>query len=391
MPKFAALLAAAALLLTAPAVGSAQSPEEVAQQATDAFQGGDFARATELFQQAFDLDPHPVIMFNLARAYQELGDLPAALLHFRSLRTMDTPQNVLDAAATKIAAIEQALVAQGYDPLTVTSATYVPRGSLSITSQPEGAAVYLAGEYRGVTPFRAELMDEGTYALRVQLDGFHPVTQDIEVHGGRNNLRSFNLTPRTTLDEYVPPSPGYLTVRGPVSGLPVSVDGSPFGYTPILAQGLSPGTYVVTISHPDFEPFSTTVDIASAQETEVTARMAPLHASVADPYRGRRNIGTALLATGGASLAVGATFGVIALNSASDYRDNPSDPDRGELRDSAKRNALVSDVAIGTGAALALTGALLRWFAPQSPDVDRDLLVRPTNGPGLGLGFSAVW
>lgn len=380
----------ALVLVTSPAF--AQSPEEIAQQATEAFQAGDYEVAIGLFEEAFALDPHPVILFNLARAYQESGDYPAALLHFKTLRTLDAPPNVLAAAEAKIAEVEQILVEQGYDPATVTSATYIPRGELTITTQPEGAAVYVDGSYAGVTPYRRALVDEGTYALRIELDGFHPVTQDIDVHGGRANLRSFNLVPRTTLDEYVPPSPGYLTVRAPVSGLEVYVDGEFIGYTPVLADPLAPGTYVVSIDSVDFAPYSSTIDVLTGQETEVVARMTPLSTDVVDPHRGRRNAGTALMATSGAVIAGGAVLGVLALNSASDYRDNPEDPNRGDYRDTARSNALIADIAIGTGAALFVTGAILRWVAsPQDESVDRDLLVRPSGGPGLGMGLSASW
>lgn len=388
-----AALAVLSLMVAAPTDAFAQDPEALVAEATEFFQAGAYEEAIELFEQAFELDPHPVIMFNLARAYQESGDLPAALLHFRNIRTMDAPSHVLEAAETKIIDVEDLLMEQGYNPNTITSSDYVPRGTVTITTQPEGAMVYLDGQYQGTTPFQRELVNENVYALRVELEGYHPITQNVDVRGLRNNLRSFNLTPRTTLEEYVPPSPGYLTVRAPVSGLEVEIDGEFFGYTPVLAQGLAPGTYVVSINDENWVAYSSTVDVVSGSETEVIARMAALNATdITDPNRGRRNAGTALMATSGAVIAGGAVLGILASNAASDYRDNPEDPDRGTYRDTAKRNALMADIAFGTGGALFVTGALLRWVnAGPSDDVDSDLLVRPTTGPGLGLGVSASW
>ncbi len=384
---------AVALCLAAVAPAHAQSPDELVQQATEYFQAEDYGNAIELFERAFELDPHPVIMFNLARAYQEAGDLPAALLSFRNIRTMSPPEHVGNAAEDKIVEIEGLLQDQGYDPNTVTSATYRPRGTLTVTTQPEGALVYLDGQYQGSTPFQQELVNQGIYALRIELDGFHPVTQDVEVRGLRNNLRSFNLSPRTSLEEYVPPTPGYLTVRAPVSGLEVQVDGEFFGYTPVLAQGLAPGTYTVSIDDSDWRSYSSTIEITTGQETQVQARMAPVNATeIVNPYRGRRTVGTVLMVTGAAALAGGAAFGIVALNNASEYRDNPTATNRADLRDSAQQSALIADIAFASGGVLVLTGALLRWVGTGPPDdVDRGLLVRPSNGPGLGFGLHATW
>ena len=237
------------LTLTGPAAGQGtDEAEAIYEQAVAAFEAEEFADAARLFEQVFALDPHPVIMHSLARAYQELGDLPNALLYFRNIRTMNAREDVQGSAETKIGEIEDELRTQGYDPDVVTSATYVPRGNLTITSQPEGAGVYINGDFQGTTPFIEPRVDEGTYSLRIELEGYHPIVEELEVQGGRTNLRSYSLEARTTLDDYVPPTPGYLTVRAPSPDLEVHVDGDLFGVTPIVGQGLPPGTYIVAIS-----------------------------------------------------------------------------------------------------------------------------------------------
>ena len=373
------------VLATAPA--RAQTAEETGAEATEAFRSGDYERAIQLFEIAFEMDPHPVIMFNLGRACQEVGDLPAALLNYRNIRAMDAPPELRELADAKVLEVENALRAEGYDPDTVSSSTYVPRAPLAITSQPAGAAVYLDGTYAGRTPYRQDLTDEGSYALRLELEGYHPVTQDIEVSGGRNNLRSFNLTPRTTLEEYTPPAPGQLTVRAPVPGLDVSIDGEFFSRTPVLAQGLAPGTYVLTISGAGWAPYTSTIDVIAGEETEVVARMASLDAEeLAAPRRGRRLAGVSLMGAGGACFASGTALGILALGSSAQYRDNPSDPDRGSARDSARRNALGADISYGVGGALFIAGAILRWVnTAPSDNIDQDLLVVPTSHPGASL------
>ena len=383
--QFLATLIAIALFTT-PA--HAQDAGDLVQRATELFSAGEFEEAAELFAEAFELDPHPVIMFNLARAHQEMGDLPGALNYLEIIRTMDAPVHVAEAADAKITEVEGLLIAEGYDPATVTSITYIPRGNLTLTTQPEGAEVFIAGEYAGRTPFVRDRVDEGTYTIRIELEGYHPINQDIEIAGGRMNLRAFTLNERTQIAEYVPPDPGYLTVRGPASNLEVLIDGEFAGVTPILAQGMPPGAYSVTVRGEDWNPYRTAVEVSSNEETEVTARMEPIDARVVlNPNRNRTNAGTGLMATAGAVIAGGAVLGVLALNESSAYNDDPSNPDRDTHRNAARRNALIADVSFGVGGALLVTGALLRWANGGGSDIDQDLMVTP--GPGLGLGLAA--
>lgn len=388
----AALFIAATCLLFS-ALAHAQTAEELAAEATSAFQTGEFERAAELFERAFELDPHPIILFNLARAYQEGGALPDALLRFGTLDELDAPQQVLRAAEQKIEEIEALLRSQGYDPEVVTASSYVPRGDLTITTQPRGAAVYIDGEYRGETPYSVELVDAGSYSLRIELEGFHPVVQEIEVHGLRPNLWTFNLSPRTTLDEYVPPSPGYLTIRAPVSGLEVLIDDEFMGLTPLIAHRLPPGDYSVRIRGDEWAPYRALVQVGEGEDVEHVARMQPLNADeITDPNRSKRVAGAALMATGGAIIAGGVAMGLVALNASNEYNDDPSDPARGDLRSRAKTSALVADVAYATGAAVVVTGIIYRYvLGTREADVDRELLVRATGGPGFGIGLSARW
>ena len=146
----------------------AQEAGDLVQRATEFFAAGEFEEAAALFEEAFELDPHPVIMFNLARAHQEMGDLPGALNFLKIIRTIEAPAHVAEAAETKIAEVEGLLIDQGYDPATVTTATYVPRGGLTLTTQPEGAEVFIGGEYAGRTPLVRDLVDQGTHTIRIE-------------------------------------------------------------------------------------------------------------------------------------------------------------------------------------------------------------------------------
>jgi tetratricopeptide (TPR) repeat protein len=67
------------VLLLFSATASAQSEEDIEQagalyeEGIDAFQEGDFARAIELFEQAYGFDPHPMFLYNISVAHSRQG------------------------------------------------------------------------------------------------------------------------------------------------------------------------------------------------------------------------------------------------------------------------------------------------------------------------------
>lgn len=386
-----AFLAFGAPLHVAAQGSDAERAAALGEEGTSFFRQGQFAEAVERFQAAYELDPHPVLLFNLGRARQELGQLAAARDTFSLVIAIADDPGVQAAAQSRIEAVNNLLIAQGYDPATVTAANYVQRGNLTITTTPEGAAIFLDGQRRGTTPLTLANLDVATYELRIALDDYHPVTATIEFRGGTDTLRLFTLQQRTSLEEYVPPQPGYLSVVSPAIGAEVFLDGDAVGTTPVLEYGLAPGTYIVAVRHPDFAPYSTTVQVMSANESRVVATMTRTRGHEPDPGETRRTIGAGMMIGSGAALIAGGVFGVLALDSASEYRARLDDPTRGEFRDQAQTRALISDVALGVGAAAFITGAILYWTAPRATERGFDfvdgVVFAPTYDAAGRVGF----
>lgn len=359
--------------------------EALAGEASTEFQEGRYDEAAILFHQAYNLDPHPVILFNLARAHQEMGDLPTALQLLETLIEIGSSGRAIQAAESRIADIRDSLERQGYDPDTVSMMEYVPRGDLRVESNPLGAAVFLNNEFVGITPYEGELLRSGEASLRLELEGYHPVTADVAIPVGAQNTRSYSLAERAGLDEYVPPTPGYVNIRGPAPGLSVSIDGSLRGMTPLEGVRLPPGEYLVEVTGEGWQPFVSTVEVETAGEAYVFATMDRVDGFDDGATAGLRRAGAALIGVGGAGIVLGAVFAGLASGSASDYNAQRSDPDRGELRDTARRQALGADLSFITGAAALGTGVALRIVAAKRRDQwSRDLLVMPSVDPRRG-------
>lgn len=80
MVRHSLVIASAALLLALP-VAAGEPREralELSTEAASAARGGAHERALELYQQAYDLDPDPILLFNMAVVHEHRGDLAAA-------------------------------------------------------------------------------------------------------------------------------------------------------------------------------------------------------------------------------------------------------------------------------------------------------------------------
>jgi hypothetical protein len=80
---------------------------------------------------------------------------------------------------------------------TAPAAASSPTGSLALASTPAGAAIFLDGAPRGTTPQQIDDLPAGTYAVRIERDGFVPWTDSVAV--GAQTVRRIQpeLTPQT--------------------------------------------------------------------------------------------------------------------------------------------------------------------------------------------------
>lgn len=99
-------------------------------------------------------------------------------------------------------------------------------GRLSVVSIPPKARLHLNGQYRGETPFAADTLPPGAYAIRVELAGYAPQTRDITVAAGGEAVEEFQLVKDS----------GMILVSTEPAEVTLILDGEQRGTTRALGQ-----------------------------------------------------------------------------------------------------------------------------------------------------------
>ena len=137
----------------------------------EAYRLGRYAEAVEMFRQADALAPSAPLSFNIARAYDKLGDASNALRWYRDyLRRAPQAPNAAEATA-QVRFYEEVLQKRGVQQLTV-------------LSNPPTATVAVDGVPMGVTPWTGELAP-GRHRIELVLRGFADETREFELVADR--------------------------------------------------------------------------------------------------------------------------------------------------------------------------------------------------------------
>jgi tetratricopeptide (TPR) repeat protein len=142
------------------------------EQGAAAYAAGRFKDAVDLFLEADALAPSAPLSFNIARAYEKLGDDSGALRWYRDyLRRAPDAANAKDVQAA-VDGLENRLAKKGVQQLTV-------------LSTPAGATVTVDGRPVGVTPWTGDLLP-GKHSVGLSLRGYDDQTLEVELAGHRS-------------------------------------------------------------------------------------------------------------------------------------------------------------------------------------------------------------
>jgi hypothetical protein len=147
-------------------------------------------------------------------------------------------------------------------------------GSLSITSSPSGASVYVDGSYRGVTPATVGNLQAGNHNAQLVKAGYKDWNAQVTIYTGQTTYLSPTLTPD--------PQPMYATVSlvSNPSGASVYSNGVYKGKTipgtPLVSTQVVPGTYTLLLTKSGYQDYTTIGAVVAGKNYDIVANLVPV-------------------------------------------------------------------------------------------------------------------
>jgi tetratricopeptide (TPR) repeat protein len=247
------------------------------EQGVEAYRNGRYVDAVRLFLDADTLSPSVALSFNIARAYEKIGDDAATLRWYRNyLRLKPNAPNRAE-VSERIRKLSEALAGKGIQQLTV-------------LSTPPGATVAIDGRAVGVTPLTIELAPGAHAAL-------------LTARGYDDAQRPFTLAASTPMDLAFELRASPLSQGGPLAtSTPFyTQDGRRrFGVVPLVTIGAGivalGGSLAFELSRSSAENAARNERVQRSFERDV------------DAMNDRQTVSRVLLGVGGVLLVTGSTL-----------------------------------------------------------------------------------
>jgi hypothetical protein len=251
-------IAAAASLgvtLAAPAPALAQSASDK-ERASELKKQGDAAmvslrydEAIEAYTRAYGITGDPALLYNRGRALQGLGNFPEALEQLEAFKQQASP-----ALKARVPALESLIVEVREKIATVL-----------ILSNAKGARILVRSKVVGTTPLGGHIkLNAGPALIEVEAEGYQPFKKTVDLPGGGEIEIEAKLTPKSKM--------GLLTVRSPVPGARVFIDGKTAGNVP-AERSVPAGTHKIKVEREGYETAETTVVVNAGDKKQMTVEL----------------------------------------------------------------------------------------------------------------------
>ena len=266
------------------------------------YKAGQYKEAIAKFEEAYAVRPHPVIFYNVAKSYEQLGETGKAMRAFRDYLRLQPDAKDKEAVNDEIANLERRLKEKGQQQMLV-------------FTDPATAHVEIDGKDLGTSPASAELT-AGAHKISVRAPGFEPVERSFNMSISRAQEMTINLKPGAT-----PPIP--------------TASDAPKKEPPTSTATLTPG--VTDSLKPE----------ANVKQAKAPAKKGRVWTWVA--------AGVAVGAAGG-----GVTMGVISSNAATELHARPHQQQEAQnLYNTASGLSTGANIAYGVAAGAAVAAVIL--------------------------------
>ena len=143
-------------------------------------------------------------------------------------------------------------------------------GSISVSSSPSGASIYLDGGYQGTTPFTITNVAAGSHTITLKLTDYQEWSQTINVVEGQAFSVSTTLTPM----------PGSILISSSPSGASIYLNGSYQGKTPFTITNVVAGLHTIALKLTDYQDWSRIINVAAGQTSSVSASLTSITVSI---------------------------------------------------------------------------------------------------------------
>lgn len=148
-------------------------------------------------------------------------------------------------------------------------------GSIEVASTPAGSALYLDGNYMGLTPyndyFDLTSLVAGYHTILLRHANYQDYSQQVYVSKGGVATVNAKLTP--AIPGPTPYATGQIVVASVPSGAEILLDNIYKGITPATLSDIPVGSHVITIRHAGFQDNVQTVTVTGSQSAAVAATL----------------------------------------------------------------------------------------------------------------------
>ncbi|MFA4876557.1 MAG: PEGA domain-containing protein [Methanoregula sp.] len=146
-------------------------------------------------------------------------------------------------------------------------------GSVSVSSSPSGADIYVDGQYMAFTPAVIPGLSPGSHTIRLQKAGYDEFVTTVRVIAGQR-------TPLSVTLGNLPPTVGSIEVASAPTGASIFLDGTYMGQTQpdnyIDLTSLLQGSHTITLRLTDYQDYTQTVFVAGGQVVTINAPLTPV-------------------------------------------------------------------------------------------------------------------
>ena len=111
-------------------------------------------------------------------------------------------------------------------------------GQLSVEVNPNGADVFVDGQFKGKAPITLDELPSGTFRLKVSQDLYETLDEEITIEDGKTNKQVVMLSPRF----------GTLNITGSPESAQITINGKPVGNIPLVNCRVGTGLAEIKIN-----------------------------------------------------------------------------------------------------------------------------------------------